>query len=299
MPKLLYAIVTPVRDEADNVKRLAHALAAQTALPSTWLVIDDGSRDNTADVVRSQAREHPWIRLESGVGTVLQRGGPIVRAFHAGLRSLEPLPEVVFKLDADITMGPDYFERLMDEFDRDPRLGIAGGSGYEKEADGVWRQRHGTGPAVWGACRGYRRECLKDILPLEERMGWDTLDLMKANMKGWKTEVFYNLPFQHHRVEGQRDRSRLWTKCVQGAAAHYMGYRFSYLIVRTMYRILREPAAIGLLLGYARAALRRDPQCADTALRAYVREQQGLRNLPRRVRETLRTRAPLVERAPN
>jgi biofilm PGA synthesis N-glycosyltransferase PgaC len=290
-----YAIVTPVRDEEDNLRRLATCLAAQTGMPATWLVVDDGSLDETPELVASLAAEHSWVRLVSADGGSLARGAPIVRAFQLGLAALQPLPDVVVKLDADISMGPDHFERLLAAFERDPRLGIAGGIGYEKQPDGVWRQRHGTGPAVWGGCRAYRRECLRDILPLEEHMGWDTLDLLKANLRGWSTEVFYDLSFRHHRIEGERDGDRLRTSMIQGEGAHYMGYRLSYLLIRVLYRMLRNPAAVGLLLGYLRAWLRRSPRCADAELRAYVRAQQRLRTLPIRIREALRKRDSLAE----
>lgn len=294
---LSYAIVTPVRDEAGNLERLAPCLTTQTARPAAWIIVDDGSSDGTAALIASLAAEHPWIRLTSAGGEALARGGPIVRAFNAGLAALDPRPDVVVKLDADISMGPDHFEQLLAHFERDPQLGIAGGIGYEEQADGVWRQRHGTGAGVWGACRAYRRACLDDILPLEQHMGWDTLDLVKANVKGWKTEVFYELSFRHHRVEGERDGRRLRTSTIQGEAAYFMGYRLSYLAVRTLYRTLRDPAAIGLLIGYAKARARRGQRCADPALRDYVRAQQSLRRLPLRAREALRPRSALAERA--
>jgi biofilm PGA synthesis N-glycosyltransferase PgaC len=296
--QLSYAIVTPVRDEISNLERLAPCLTEQTRKPAAWIVVDDGSSDGTDELVRSLNRAHDWIRLEAAGGDALARGGPIVRAFHAGLRALRPVPDVVVKLDADISMGPDHFERLLAEFERDRHLGIAGGIGYERQADGVWRQRHGTGAGVWGACRAYRRECLDDILPLEEHMGWDTLDLVKAKVRGWKTEVFFELAFRHHRVEGERDGRRLRTTTIQGEAAHFMGYRLSYLAVRTAYRALRDPAAIGLLIGYARALIARRPRCTDADVRAYVRGQQSLRKLPVRAREALRPRAALLDRHP-
>jgi biofilm PGA synthesis N-glycosyltransferase PgaC len=292
---LSYAVVTPVRDEAENVGRLADCLAAQTSPPFAWIVVDDGSEDGTAELVASLAREHPWIRPVPGPGEQLARGAPIVRAFYAGLLALDGEPDVVAKIDADISIEPDHFARLLAAFERDPALGVAGGSGYERQPDGAWRERHGTGPAVWGGCRAYRRECLEQILPLEEHMGWDTLDLMKANLKGWKTEVLYDVPFRHHRVEGERDGRRWRTTTIQGEAAYFMGYRPSYLLVRTFYRMLRDPASLGLLAGYARARAKRNPRLADRELRAYVRRQQSLRRLPARAREALRPRAALVD----
>jgi hypothetical protein len=38
-------VVTPVRDEAPRLPAVLAAMAAQTAAPALWLVIDDGSSD--------------------------------------------------------------------------------------------------------------------------------------------------------------------------------------------------------------------------------------------------------------
>jgi len=292
---LAYAVVTPVRDEAVNLARLAACLAAQTLRPASWVIVDTGSTDGTQGVVADLAREHRWVRLAEIDGRGLERGAPIVRAFHSVLPALTPLPDVIIKLDADISMDPDHFERLLLEFEGDSRLGIAGGAGYEAREDGVWRRRYGTGPSVWGACRAYRRECLNQILPLEEHMGWDTLDLLKAELRGWDVRVIDELPFRHHRPEGMRDGRRLRTYMMQGRGAYYMGYRISYLAIRTLFRLPRSPAAIGLMFGYAHARVSRSPRCLDAELRAYVRSHQQLRRLPLRAREALRPRAELSE----
>jgi hypothetical protein len=105
--------------------------------------------------------------------------------------------------------------------------------------------------------------------------------------------VVPDLPFLHHRAEGARDANRLefWSK--QGHAAHFMGYRLSYLLIRTVYRLLRDPYAVGIFRGYLAATVRREPRCADPKVRAFVRDQQRLTRLPERAREALRRRAPL------
>jgi poly-beta-1,6-N-acetyl-D-glucosamine synthase len=291
--RLSYAVITPVRDELGNLPRLGDCLAAQTTPPVVWVIVDDGSTDGTFELATALAQKHGWVQVVSSAGAAVQRGAPVVRAFHIGVAELEPPPDVVVKLDADISLEPEHFELLLREFAQDPRLGIASGTCYEKRADGVWRQRHGTGPGVWGACRGYRRECLRDVLPLDERMGWDTLDLVRANVRGWRTRVLSELPFRHHRAEGERDGYRFRTARVQGEAAYYMGYRFSYLLVRTCYRALRNPAAIGLLSGFLGARIACQPRCPDEHVRAYIRRQQSLRQLPLRIAEALRPRTVL------
>jgi hypothetical protein len=216
-----------------------------------------------------------------------------VRAFHHGLELVPPDSDIVVKLDADISMEPGHFDRLLGEFERDERLGIAGGAAYQQDADGRWRQHHGTGPGVRGAARAYRRACLDDVLPLEERMGWDTLDLVKAETRGWAVRLVPNLAFRHHREEAERDPSAYFRWRNQGAAAWYMGYRMSYIFVRTAFRMRRDLAAVGIAHGYLSSALRREPQIGDAAVRSHVRSRQRLRELPLRLREAVRPRREL------
>lgn len=279
-----YAVITPARDEADNLPRLAESLAAQHVIPLRWMIVDNGSTDGTPQVAADLADRHPWITVISVPGERDPvRGRPIVRSFMAALEALGDLPEVVVNVDADISFAPDYFERLLAAFATDPRLGIASGSGYELDGD-TWRQRHLTGTTVWGASRAYRRACLQDVLPLAERLGWDGTDEFKANARGWTTRTLVDLPFHHHRAEGERDGA--WRSRVeQGRIAHYMGYRPSYLALRAAFNGVRHPSGLGLLWGYLAQAARRAEREPDAGARAYLRSQQRARNVPARLRE--------------
>lgn len=291
---LTYAVVTPVRNEAENIRRLAAALADQTRRPAAWVVVDTGSGDETPAVVAELAREQPWIRpaVLDGAGG-LERGGPIARAFELGLDLLDERPDVVVKLDADTSFEPGYFERLLAEFAADAALGMASGTCHELEA-GEWRERHVTGSTVWGASRCYRYACLEQVLPLEQRMGWDGVDEFRANARGWKTRVFKDLPFRHHRREGERDGARHRARIAQGRAARYIGYRLWYLALRALWNARKEPAALAMIWGYAKAALAREPRLADADARAYLRRQQSLRLLPSRAAEAIGRRRSAV-----
>lgn len=285
--RLSYAVVTPVRNEARNLRRIADALASQTARPVAWIVVDTGSTDDTVALAQELSAERPWIRLDVlSQEPGLARGGPIVRGFETGLRSLGELPDVVVKLDADTSFEPGYFERLLQEFAADETLGMASGTCHELEG-GEWHERHVTGTTVWGASRAYRRECLQAVLPLEQRMGWDGVDEFRANARGWKTRTFKDLPFRHHRREGERDGAPHRARLAQGHAARFLGYRFWYLALRSLWHARREPAALAMMWGYLEAAINREPRCGDAAARAYLRRQQSMRRLPRRAAEAV------------
>lgn len=285
-----YALVTPARNEAGNLGRLAASVTSQTVLPSAWLIVDNGSTDDTAAVVRALADRHSWIRLIKAPGVTDLRDGrrraAVVRAFHAGVAALDVDVDVVVKLDADLTFRDDYFERQLAAFAADPTLGISSGTCFEQQ-DGVWTQRHITGTSVWGCARAYRAGCLLDVLPLEEHMGWDGIDVLKAELAGWSALTLTDLPFRHHRLEGERDGARRAAYRAQGEAAHYMGYRAWYLVARALHRTRTEPAALAMISGYASAMLRRDERCSDEAVVAHLRESQSLRLLGTRRREAL------------
>ena len=190
------------------------------------------------------------------------------------------------KLDADVSFEADHFERLLAAFADDPRLGIASGAAWELE-DGEWRQRFNTGSSVWGAARAYRRACLDDVRPLEAQMGWDGIDELKAHAHGWTTRTLQELPFRHHRAEGERDGSRWRAWAARGRASHYMGYRAWYLVARAFHHARAERAALGLIWGYAAAVVTRRPVCADAELRVRLRSEQTLRNARARRREAV------------
>lgn len=286
---LTYAVVTPARDEAANLSRLAGAIAAQRLLPRAWVIVDNGSTDATSEVAHEIADESAYaIVCSIPRRTDVVRGAPVVQAFHAGLDALDVDADIIVKLDADVSFGADHFQRLLAEFAANPKLGIAAGVCYEQDPDGVWRQRHGTGIGIRGACRAYRRACLDQILPLDERLGWDTLDLVKARTRGWTTDVVHDLAFLHHRPEGARERTSRERWSAQGEAAYYMGYRLSYLLLRVLYKAPRQPGAIALIEGYLRASALSLERCPDPRVIAFVREQQSLRRLPQRVGEALR-----------
>lgn len=275
-----YALVTPARNERANLERLVEAVRVQTLPPARWVIVDDGSTDGTVELVRRLGEGIPWLELvhtaaAPGALSAGRREGRDLLAFQLGVRSLSEDYEVVVKLDADLSFGPDYFERLVGRFRADPRLGIASGTCYELQ-DGSWQRRKVVPTAVWGASRAYRSECLDAVLGLEPHVGWDGIDEIKVQLAGYRTETCLDLPFYHHRPEGEREAARVHAHALSGSAAWYMGYRPSYLLARSLYRSRRDRAALGLLWGYSRSAVARAPRCPEPGVIDALRSRQRL-----------------------
>ena len=131
-----------------------------------------------------------------------------------------------------------------------------------------------------------RPTCEVGLFPLDDDLGWDGLDHVRASLGGWRTAVLQATTFHHHRREGQREgRWRYWAG--EGQASYRMGYRPSYLLARMAYRAAFEPAALMLVYGYASSMLRRESLLASTDVRRSIRDAQRLRELPNRIREAI------------
>ena len=201
-------------------------------------------------------------------------------------RTCSKLPDLITGVDADVSFGPDYFDALRREFERDPRLGIAAGVCHEPSGD-AWEPVSVTYPNIRGAAFTCRRECLAQLYPLEERLSWEGIAVVRANIRGWQTAIFPDLKYFHHRPTRARDASRFAGFVEEGDSAYYMWYRPSYMLVRTLYRSigLRDPAATGLAWGFARSALGRRSRHLEPGFREFVRSNQSPTKWISRARE--------------
>jgi biofilm PGA synthesis N-glycosyltransferase PgaC len=285
----MYALITPARNEADSLAVLAPAVVGQSRPPACWVIVDDGSSDATAEVATELARRYQWIilvqsgRIEAGLRQGRRLGRDLL-SFEEGLRAVPGPVELVTKLDADVTLPPHYFERLVAAFDADPQLGMASGTRCELLA-GRWQPRPLTRSTIAGQCRTYRLACWEAIQPLEPHMGWDGIDEARAALAGWHVHPVPGLFFRHHRPRGRRDGSAWRARAAEGSAAHYMGYRPSYMLLRALWHARREPSALAMLWGWGSASFQGQPPCSDAAARSYVRSQQAARHFGRRFRE--------------
>lgn len=197
-----YAMVTPVRDEDAYIGAMIDSIAAQTVLPSCWIIVNDGSRDRTEAILRASADRFGFLRLLS-LPRRDERFAGGEGAVPTALRQLDPRDyEFIARFDGDLLFPPNYVAQILNEFDRDPRLGIAGGVLYVYRNGRLIAERD-QATHVRGALKIYRCACFLDIGGLTDRIGWDTLDETMARTKGWETRGFMNIVAIHRRPTGE------------------------------------------------------------------------------------------------
>jgi succinoglycan biosynthesis protein ExoA len=119
------AVVLPCRNEEAHIAAVLDALAGQSRLPDELVIVNDGSTDRTAHIVRAWQQAHPALplRVIDGPG----RGpGP---AMNAGIR--ETSADIIMRIDGHAVPATAYLEHCLDSLS-DPAIGVVGGVWHVK-----------------------------------------------------------------------------------------------------------------------------------------------------------------------
>jgi poly-beta-1,6-N-acetyl-D-glucosamine synthase len=274
-----YALITPAKNEAAYIEMTILSVMAQTVKPCRWIIVDDASTDETADIVARYAQQYTWITLVKVQNTAARNFGRKVDAFNSGLHCLGDMDyDLIGNLDADMTMGPNYYENVIRAFQSDLRLGIAGGVVYVPIGD-----RYVNYDAAWdsvaGAVQLFRKECFQKIggylrIPTG---GIDAAAEITARRHGWTVRKVANNPAYEQRPTGFAHGKPWRAAYKEGLHYHTLGYSSLFYCFRCLRRIGNSPRVIGSILGltgFISAKLRRDPFCLPPDVVAYLHSEQ-------------------------
>lgn len=290
-------VVVAFLNENAFLPRFLASVERQTRLPDQLVLVDDGSSDGSADYAEGFAKSHGYAvfhrRPPRPVETDRLATAAELKAFQWAVEQLDVPWDVLAKLDADLELNPQHFERLLDAFEFDAQLGMVGAQLADVLGDGSEVRQPAPAWHVRGATKFYRRACYEQIQPIPAHLGWDMIDEVRARAAGWKT-TSVELPVRdslHLRPTGGHNGMRRayvrWGECAWGYGAHPL-----FVILGGIKRIPSKPYGIGgflYVLGFVRSSIRRTPR-ASGATRSAVRteEWRQVRSLGRMRRATTR-----------
>lgn len=280
-PRGNYCVISPARNEADFIKQTLDSVLAQTVLPRRWIIIDDGSTDDTPKILEEYAARHAIIEVHTRKDRGKRAlGGGVVEVFNMGMELLADEPvDFVCKLDVDLVLPPSYFERLLEEMEADDRLGSVSGKPYfwagEPGHSELISERIADDVSV-GASKFYRRSFLEEIGGLVKGLIWDGVDCYKGRMLGWRSKSVdsADLRFIHLRPMGSSDRGILHGRTRLGEGYWFIGAAPTFVLATAAYKITHKPMILGSLAtvwGYARSWLKGLPRIEDKKFRNFLR----------------------------
>lgn len=255
---LRYVVITPVKDEEKHVQRTLEAMVHQTVKPVRWIIVDDGSTDQTPEILARYAQSNSFITVVTrDRGEVRQPGPAVVRAFNRGYEAAKGLDyDVIVKLDCDLSFEPDYFEQLLLKLQADPKLGIVSGVYIEAPDGNTWAEVGMPSYHAAGASKVIRRECFEQINGFIPSRGWDTVDEIRAMARGWRTRHYTEFKMKHWKPEGTGIGS-MRTNFMHGEIYYLTGGSKLFFLFKVLHRLIQRPFIIGgaaLCWGYVRTS---------------------------------------------
>jgi glycosyltransferase involved in cell wall biosynthesis len=276
---LKYVLITPAKNEEKYITFTIESLIKQTILPLKWIIVSDGSTDKTDSIVKHYLKKYSWIELLRIDTCSSREFASKVHTFNKGYDAVRKYKYgIIGNCDADISFENDFMAYILDKFEKDKQLGVAG-TPFVEEKDDEKKIKITNPEHVSGACQIFRRECFEDIggyLPIKGG-GIDWVAVTTARMKGWKTRTFTEKTFFHHRKMGTENNTYLQARFKHGKKDYYLGGHPLWEIFRCVYQMTKKPILVGgisTMAGYFLSMSKRESKLIPEELIQFHRKEQ-------------------------
>jgi glycosyltransferase involved in cell wall biosynthesis len=275
-----YLLISPGRNEAKYMRQTFDSVIAQSVRPALWVIVDDGSTDESPAIIAEYAAKHDWIRVVTRKDRGVRAVGPgVIEAFYAGYETIRPEDyEYLCKLDLDLILPPRYFEELMQRMEADPQIATCSGKSYIHHNGEFVSERHSDETSL-GATKFYRRDMFQQLGGFVREVMWDGIDGHRCRMRGWRA-CSWDVPelrFTHLRPQGTSHKGWVTGRMRHGFGQYFMGTSPIYMLANAVNRFTEKPyvlAGLAMLWGYVWSAMQRKPRYDDPEFRRFLRRWQ-------------------------
>lgn len=123
-------IFTPAYNRAHTLPRAFEALKEQSCKDFIWLIVDDGSTDNTKELVESFRKEDCGFQIEY----IYKKNGGMHTAHNVAYKNIKT--ELNTCIDSDDMIGEDAVRKILDFWNEKGSEKYAGVLGYDTDFDG-------------------------------------------------------------------------------------------------------------------------------------------------------------------
>lgn len=273
-------MITPARNEEDNLPDVSESVTGQKVTPVLWIIVDDGSTDETSHILEGLTARYSWIRsirlpprprdITFHYSYVCKQGFDYALEYCRE-NSIEY--DYIGLLDADTVLEENYFGKLMGEFEKDSSLGIASGGVYY-DVGGKLSREVSDKNLPRGTGRLWRKSCFLETEGYQVEPSPDSISNTKALLRGWQLRQYADV------VEIQKRKTSagegLWKGYVKnGWMAYYMDKNLPMVLFNSLYYSFKSPYYTGIayFYGYLNSAVKREKKIGDMEIRAYYRKQ--------------------------
>ncbi len=279
--KRSYILVTPAKNEEENLPNLIQSISSQSIVPSCWVIVNDGSTDSTPEVIRDAEKKYSWIESLNLKEHPRDLGEHYAFVCNMGFDHAIKIAEdrgiewsFMGLFDSDIIVEQNYIERLINEFEKNPKLGLASGHVFTllngEERPNVIRE-----DLPEGGCRLWRKECFNETGYYVIAYSPDNIATTRAKIKGWDTKWFSDLKAISTRpLAGEEGHWKEYKGF--GIYSHYVNLHPFFSLLKGLRYLKRKPYYIGVafLYGYLLSVILQKEKIDDEEIRDYYWRQR-------------------------
>jgi len=275
-----YLLVTCFKNEEENLPHLLRSVTNQTITPILWLLVDDGSTDNSLHIVEGLAKEKGWVEILSLPRSERSIGIHIAEICSKGFNRIRELAKnrnleyrFIGLLDADFEVEESYFEQLIEKMMNENGLGIVSGGVYTFGKRGKRLERT-LESLPRGGARLWRKECFEQTGGYSITYSSDVVSAIHALEYGWKLRQFRDIIAIQSRPTSAGE-GRLRGHIERGRGDYYLGRTAKIALFRTIRYSTAPPSLRGLayLMGYLEGA-RKGLKTGDEIVRSYYLKEK-------------------------
>ena len=273
-----YIIITPCKNEENNLPNLIESIMSQTIRPVLWIIVDDGSNDNTPLILKEASEKTNWMKIirrdeyfKRDLGLHLADISRIAFDFAIEYCNTNRIEyNYLGNIDADLTLNNTFYENLMVEFENDPNLGIASGGIKLTIGDKIVYVRGLSENEPSGGDMLIRRECFEDCEGIPQSYAYDTVLKAKARLNEWKTKRFEENIATESRDVGNAE-GYLKGYFHMGQSSYYLNLHPIHIFARGIMISLKRPyyGGFAYIAAYSYSLVKRDRQIEDDSIKNY------------------------------
>ncbi|MDW7775648.1 MAG: glycosyltransferase [Methanosarcinales archaeon] len=278
-----YIIVTPCKDEGENLPNLIQSMVEQKEKPSLWVIVDDGSTDGTPTIISNIQKKLDWVfnvTLEKRSRDIGKHYAYVCNiGFDFAIKKCkehEIQYDYIGIVDADMKLENEFFNKLIDEFERNPRLGIASGVEYHYDNSSKLISEKMREDLPLGCMRLWIKKCFEDSGKYFSSDFPDSISNVIAKQNGWETKNFNHIRAiqsrQTYSAEG------LWKGYkIIGRSDYFRNYYPLYVFAKGLKYICKKPHYLGIAywFGYMNSSLKRIEQIDNELIQKYYYQTQS------------------------
>lgn len=277
-------LVSPIRDEIHNIKRLIDSVQKQSVEIHCWVIIENDSTDGSQEylekiqfvnnveqvVIKNISFKDKEYSIGYKYSHIVQYGFTYLKE-NFKLRNSDFLA----LLDGDCAPEKNYFSKLINVLQSDKKLGLV--SGIQIFNDGSRDKL--SDYTVRGPSRVWKYECFSES-GKHYGLAPDRTTQIKAELMGWKTAVVDNAYLHTRKVNSRVSHT------FRGKADYYNGYTLLFAILKTSYLVFRDiKTTVPYLAGYVEYMVKRKDKNPDQQILKY--NKSDLRRVSKRVVQRL------------